>query len=123
MQTKLHFGEAEARTVDGEPVVAGERHLEPAAKAVAMDHRDGRQRQAIEAIENRVAARQQRFDLRCIGDAAKLGDIGTGDEAPWLGGADDQAARPVAFELFQDSVEFDQHLFRQRIRAGALLIE
>ena len=123
MQTKLHFGEAEARTVDGEPVVAGERHLEPAAKAVAMNHRNGRERQAIEAIENRVAARQQRFDLPCIGDAAKLGDIGTGDKAPWLGGADDQAARPVAFELFQDSVEFDQHLFRQGVRAGALLIE
>ena len=67
MQAKQHLGKAEARVIDGDAVIAGERHFEPAAEAIAVDHRDGRQRQAVEPVEHGMAAREQRFDLRDIG--------------------------------------------------------
>ena len=66
MQAEQHFGKTEARVLDGDPVVAGERDFEPAAQAIAVDHRDGRQRQPVEPVEHRVAARQQRFDRRGV---------------------------------------------------------
>ena len=80
MQAKLHLGKAEARVVDGDAVIAGERHFESAAQAIAVDHRDG-ERQPVEPVEHRMAAGQQRLDLRHIGDAAELRDVGAGDKA------------------------------------------
>ena len=70
MQPEQDLGKAEARVVDGDAMVAGQRQFEPAAEAIAVDHRDGRQRQAVEPVEHGMAARQQRLDLRGIGDAA-----------------------------------------------------
>ena len=100
MQAEQHFREAEARVVDGDAEIAGQRHFEPAAEAIAVDHRDCRQRQPVEPVEHRVAARQRLLDLRRVGDAAELGDVGAGDEAGALGGADHQSARMVALESF-----------------------
>ena len=85
MQAEQHFGKAEARVVDGDAEIAGQRHFEPAAEAIAVDHRDSRQRQPVEAIEHRVAARQRRLDRRRVGDTAELGDVGAGDKAASLG--------------------------------------
>ena len=42
MQPEHHFGKSEPRVVDGDAVVAGERELQPAAEAVAVDNGDGR---------------------------------------------------------------------------------
>ena len=81
MQAEQNFGEAEACVVDGDAEIAGQRHFEAAAEAIAVDHGDRRQRQPVEAIEHRVAARQRRLDRRRIGNAAELGDVGAGDEA------------------------------------------
>ena len=100
MQAKQHFRETEAGVVDGDAEIAGQRHFEPAAEAIAVDHRDRRQRQPVEAIEHRVAARQRRLDRRRVGDAAELGDVGAGDEARALGGADHQPARTIAARPF-----------------------
>ena len=123
MQAEQHFGESEARVVDGDAEIAGQRHFEAAAEAIAVDHRDRRQRQPVEPIEHRMAARQHRLDRRRIGNAAELRDVGAGDEAAALGRTDDQPARPVAFELFQHGVELGEHLFRQRVGAGIFLVE
>ena len=73
MQAEQHLGKAEARVVDRDAVVAGQRDFEPAAEAIAVDHRDGRQRQTVEPVEHRVAARRARASI-CgrVGDAAKF---------------------------------------------------
>ncbi len=42
MQSEQNFGKAEARAVDGEAIVAGERDFEPAAETIAVDHSDRR---------------------------------------------------------------------------------
>ena len=123
MQAEQHFRETEARVVDGDAEIAGQRHFEPAAEAIAVDHRDGRQRQPVEAVEHRMAARQRLLDRRRVGDAAKLGDVGAGDEAAALGGADHQPARMVALDLFQHRVELGEHVVRQRVGAGIFLVE
>ena len=123
MQAEQHLGEAEARVVDGDALVAGQRQLESAAEAIAVDHRDGRQRQAVEPVQDGVAARQQRLDLRRVGDGAELRDVGAGDEAARLGRADHQPARTIAFELVERQVELGQRLAVQRVGAGALLVE
>ena len=123
MQAEQHFRETEARVIDGDAEIAGQRHFEPAAEAIAVDHRDGRQRQPVEAIEHRMAARQRLHDRRRVGDAAELGDVGAGDEAGALGGADHQPARMIALDLFQHRVELGEHVFRQRVGAGIFLVE
>ena len=50
---ELHLGEAEARAVvaRGDAPVAGERQLEPAAEAEAVDAADHRDRQPLDAVE------------------------------------------------------------------------
>ncbi len=123
MQAKLHFGKTKARVIDGDSVVAGERHFQPAAEAIAVNDRDRDRRQPVEPVEYGVAARQRCLDLRRIGDATKLRDVGAGDEAGRFGGPDDDARRRLAFEFFQDRVEFGQHVFRQRIGAGVFFVE
>ena len=50
---ELHFGEAEPRALlaVGDAIVAGERKLEPAAEAEAVDCGDDRDRQPLDAVE------------------------------------------------------------------------
>ena len=54
---ELHFGEAEpgALIARRDAVVAGERQLEPAAEAEAVDGADDRHRQPLDAVEQRRA--------------------------------------------------------------------
>ena len=54
---------------------------------------------------------------------AKLADVGTGDEAAGLGGADHQAFWGLALDRGEHVVELDEHVLRQRIGAGALLVD
>ena len=123
MQSEQHFGETKARAVDSDAVIAGERHLEAAAEAITVDDGNGRQRQAVEPVEYGVTPRQQRFDRRGLGDAAELRDVGAGDEAAGLGRAYNEAPRALSLKLLQHGVEFCEHVRRQRICAGILLVE
>jgi hypothetical protein len=123
MQAELHFGKAEARVIDGDAVIAGERHFEAAAKAIAVDDRNGHAWQLVEPVQHRVAAGQQRFNLRRIGDAAKLRDVSAGDEAARLCRANDNTPWRFTFELIQDCVQLGQHFFRQRVGAGVPFVE
>ena len=56
MQAEHHLGEAEARAVDRDPHLAGERDLEAAAEAEAVDHGDVRHAQRFEAVDHRMGA-------------------------------------------------------------------
>ena len=117
MQAELHLGKAEARVIDGNAIVAGERHFESAAETIAVNDGDRDRRQAVEPVEHGMAARERRFDLRHIGDAAKLRDIGAGDEAAGFRRADNDSPRRIAFEFFEDRIKLGQYVFRQRIGA------
>ena len=64
MQAEQHLGKAEARIVDRDPVVAGERDLEAAAEAIAVDDRDGRQFELVEPVDDRVGAGEACLDAR-----------------------------------------------------------
>ena len=54
MQAEHHLGKAEPRVVDRDAVVAGERDLEPAAEAVAVNDGDRRHGQVVEPVDDRV---------------------------------------------------------------------
>jgi hypothetical protein len=81
MQAEHDLGEAEPRVLHRDAVVAGERDLEPAAEAVAVDHGDGRRRQAIEAIDNAVRLAQPLLRHGGVGHGGEFVDVGAGDEA------------------------------------------
>ena len=54
MQAEHHLGKAETRVLDRDPIVAGERDLEPAAQAIAVNDGDRRHGQVIEPVDDRV---------------------------------------------------------------------
>src|SRR5262249_13854846 len=64
---QLHLGEAELRLVRRHPCGAGERELEAASDAQAVDERDGRRRQAGEALEGVLTGEDEALDLRIAG--------------------------------------------------------
>ena len=64
MQAQHHLREAEARAVDGDARLAGERDLEPAAEAEAVDHRDRRQLQRFQMIDHRMRGADARLHHR-----------------------------------------------------------
>ena len=76
-----------------------------------MNDRDCRQRQAVKPIKHAVTARDNGFDFRRVRHAAEFIDVGTGDEAALLGGADDETPWPVLFDFCQGRIEFSQYIF------------
>src|ERR1700676_3991983 len=84
MESEQDLGESEHGVLDRDPIIAGQRDFQSAAKAIAVNYGDGRGRQTIETIENGMTADQQRFDLCGIRDTAKFTDIRARDEAPGL---------------------------------------
>ena len=79
--------------------------------------------QPIEPVEHGVAARKQRLDLRHIGDAAELRDIGAGDEAAGFAERMTTPHGGSRSSFSQDRVEFGQHVFRQRVGARIFFVE
>ena len=67
--------------------------------------------------------RQARLDSAGVGHGAQLADIGAGDEAGGLGGAQHQAFRRIGLKLREHVIEFGQHLLGQRVGAGGGLVE
>src|SRR5579871_4696264 len=105
MQAEHHLGEAEARAIDGDARLAGERHFKSAAEAKAVDDGDLRQPQRLEAIDHRMSPADRSLDRLRITCAAKLIDIGAGDEAGFFRRANDEARRLPAFQLGQNMIE------------------
>ena len=54
VQAEQHLGEAEARVLGRDPIVAGERDFEPSAQTVAVNDGDRRHVEAIEPVDNVV---------------------------------------------------------------------
>ena len=124
MNAEHHLGEAENRLwiVDTDAVATGQRELEPAAEAIAVDCGDGGAGQSLQALQDRVRGPHegQRFLGRA--DLRELPDVRASDEAR-LRGRDHEAARRLALELGEPRVERLQHLAGQRVRSGIGAIE
>ena len=88
MQAELDFREAEARRMVCDTVVAGESHFESAAKADAMNDRNGRAGQGFEAVKRLMSLIDQRPEVFSAG-AGQLFNIRTCHEAAFLAGADE----------------------------------
>jgi hypothetical protein len=123
MQAEHDLGKSERRVLDRDAMVAGERDFEPAAEAIAVHDRDRRRRQAIEPVDHRVRLDQARLDGAGVGHGAKFTDVGAGDEALRLGGAQHQAFGHVALEAREHVVELAEHVLGERIGAGVRLVE
>ena len=123
MQAEHHLGETKPGVLDRNPHLAGERHLQAAAEAEAMDDGHARNPQGLKPVDHRMRAADLGLDGTRIGRAAKRIDVGTGNEAGLLGGTDDEAGGALAFQLRQHLVEFLDQVRRKRIGAGALAVE
>ena len=64
MQAEHDFRKAKPRTIDCDPGLAGERYLEAAAEAKAMDHRHRRNLQPFKAVDHRMGPADCRLDRR-----------------------------------------------------------
>ena len=123
VQAEHHLGKTETRVLDRDPVVAGERDLEPAAQAIAVDHGDRGHGQVVEPIDDRVAVGEARLDRGHVGHAAEFVDVGAGDEAARLARAQDHALGQIAFERREHVVELDQDILREDVGAAVRLVE
>ena len=88
-----------------------------------MDHGDRRNPQRFQAVDHRMRAADLGLDRARIAGAAEFVDVGAGDEAGFLRGADDEAGRALAFQLREHLVEFLDQVGRKRVGAGALAVE
>ena len=94
---EIDLGEAEPRlvVVDRDPVVAGERQLEPAAEAEAVDRRD-RPAPSDSSMRSITACVRRSASGRIDGSGHRVefADVGAGDEARVLARLDDEPDRP-----------------------------
>ena len=123
MQAEHHFRKAEARAVDRNARLAGQRHFKAAAEAETVDHGHRRNLQGLEPVDHRMGPADRGLDRTGVRRAAKFVDIGTGDEAGRLGGTNDDAGGPLVFQRSEHEIEFLEHIGRQRVGAGAVAVE
>ncbi len=104
----LHFGETHLGARHGDAVMAGERHLEPAAERIAMDRRDHRFRAVVEHVVGAPAGWRG-------GRPAELADVGAGDKA--AAGADQHHGldRWVGIAAVDRTDDALRHAGRQRV--------
>ncbi len=106
MQAQHHFRKTEARPVDRNTRLTGQRDFEAAAEAEAVDHGDGRNLQAFEAVDHRVRSADTSLNGTGIGRAAEFVDVRTGNEAGFLRRANDKSRGPLVFQRREHGVEF-----------------
>ena len=81
MQAEHHFRETEARTVDRDARLAGERDFKAAAEAEAVHDGDRRHAEIFQPVGDAMRAADLHLNLARIGRTAKSVDVRTGDEA------------------------------------------
>ena len=104
MQPEQHLRQAEECILDCDPVIAGERDFETAAKTVAVNDGDRGHLQLIEPVDQRMRLREARLGGAGVGHGAQLADIGAGDEARGLGRAQHQPFRRIASSFASTSL-------------------
>ena len=111
-EPELYLGEAELRLgmIGGDPVVTGQRELEPAAQTGAVNRRDDRLGQRLDPAHHLLSLEAQPLGLDLGGERGELLDVGAGDEGVGLAG--DQHHRLhvlVVAEPDQQRLELDLH--------------
>ncbi len=119
MQPEHDFRKTKPRAIDRNTRLAGQRDFEAAAETEAVDHSHLWNLQGFEAVDHRMGPTDRGLDRAGIDGAAKLVDIRAGDEAGWLGRANDNACRPLAFQRRQHGIKFFDDVGGQRIGAGS----
>ena len=122
VNAELHFRQADAGTgiVRGHPCAAGQTELRTATHAVAVDQGNRGAGQFGNALEN-VLTVTDGVEHGSLGiEFGEFSDIGTGDEAGFFGGTDDQPFRRCEGHAFQQAVKFIEHGLTQGIDAGIL---
>ena len=116
-------GDARARLVHRHAVAAGQREFRAAAHAVAANQRQGGVLHRGEAVVHVPAALHE--GARAFGgfDLGELLDIGAGDEAGVLAGADHQRLGRLALEFIEHQAKFAHRRFGERVRRFAGLVE
>ena len=122
---QLHFGQADAggRIAAGHAVVAGQRDLGAASHAEAVDRGHGGAGQLGQLLEHGLAAADRIVDGALAVELLEFLQVRAGDEAAGLGRAQHHALGRIDGQAFQDVGQFDQHILRERIDAGALAVE
>ena len=90
---------------------------------MAVDRGDGGATQFRQPLEHLLPAPERVGDRALRVEVLEFADVGAGDEAGRLRRPDDQALRRVQREAFDDAVEFEQDVLRQRIHAFAGAVE
>ena len=77
-EAELHLGQAELGLgmVGGDPVVAGQRQLQPAAQAGAVDGGDDRLRERLDPAHHLLPLEAQPLGLGLGGERGELLDVG-----------------------------------------------
>ena len=107
-EAELHLGKPESRprVVRGHAVAAGQRGLEAAAQAGAVDGRDHRHAHALEAIEHGLPRARQGLALERAPDRGEVLDVGARDEVVGLAALEhDGADALVGLEKGEDLLE------------------
>src|SRR3984957_20392803 len=123
MQSEHYFRKTKTGTIDRDARMAGKRNLEAAAETETVDHGHCRNPQRFEAVDHRMRPADRGLDRAGIDGATKFIDIGTGDEAGWFCGANDNSRRPLAFQRRQHGIKFLDDIGRQRVGACIGAIE
>ena len=108
MNAEHYFGQAEAdrRLVANYPVVAGQRQLEAAAEAMAVDQCHAGHVQRFQPVHYPVGEREHFGRLLAGFDRAELGDVGSGDESVLFRRADEQRGGVGLLDFCQGQVQF-----------------
>jgi hypothetical protein len=90
---------------------------------MAAHQRQGRVLDGFQTVEQAPAALDQRPALFRRIELGEFADVGAGDEARFLAGADDQPLGRIDIELVEQRRKFAQHLGRQRVGGFARLVQ
>ena len=80
MKSEKHFGKPEDRSLDSYPEPARESQLEPAAEAMAVDHRNARHGERCQTVNDRMGPRHAGFHHIRLRNTGKIANIGSGDK-------------------------------------------
>jgi hypothetical protein len=115
--------EAGAGIVHRHPMAQREPELHPPAEAKSLDGRDRRERQGLDAIEDRMPELYQRERRLRVRDGRDLPDIRPGDEAVRLHREQDDTRGWARRQLVEDRAELPQDLRRQHVGRRSGLVE
>ena len=103
-QAELHFRQSQHRfaMISHHPAMTGERQLQPATEAGAVNSGDHRNGQSLDLGKDLLPFPRQGLGILGTGAGGQHGDISTGDEGVLLAGGDHQTDQIlVAFHLGQ----------------------